>query len=111
MSTPETPASLSGVELIAAERARQTSQEGWTPEHDDEHAKSELVDAAGCYAEAAIVLQNGMSIDVVLETPELWPWAFEWWKPSADPVRNLVKAGALIAAEIDRIQRAKGANE
>ena len=29
----------------------------------------------------------------------------EWWKPSIDPVRNLAKAGALIAAEIDRLQR------
>ena len=31
-----------------------------------------------------------------------WPWPPEFWKPSDDPVRNLVKAGALIAAEIDR---------
>ena len=36
-----------------------------------------------------------------------WPssWNTSWWKPSADPIRNLVKAGALIAAEIDRLQR------
>jgi hypothetical protein len=36
-----------------------------------------------------------------------WPWSKKWWKPSSDPIRNLVKAGALIAAEIDRLQRAK----
>ena len=36
-----------------------------------------------------------------------WPWGSEYWKPSEDPVRNLVKAGALIAAEIDRLNRAK----
>jgi hypothetical protein len=35
----------------------------------------------------------------------LWPWDPSWWKPSPDPIRNLVKAGALIAAEIDRLQR------
>ena len=35
----------------------------------------------------------------------LWPWSDKWWKPSDDPVRNLVKAGALLAAEIDRLQR------
>jgi hypothetical protein len=34
-----------------------------------------------------------------------WPWHPDWWKPSRDPVQNLVKAGALIAAEIDRLQR------
>ena len=41
-----------------------------------------------------------------------WPWAKKWWKPSDDPVRNLVKAGALIAAEIDRLEslKAKPAN-
>ena len=38
--------------------------------------------------------------------PDEWPWNITWWKPSTDPVRNLTKAGALIAAEIERIQRA-----
>ena len=33
-----------------------------------------------------------------------WPWDFKWWKPSDDPVKDLIKAGALIAAEIDRLQ-------
>lgn len=42
------------------------------------------------------------------EAPDRWPWAPEAWKPDPDPVRNLVKAGALIAAEIDRLQ-AEGA--
>lgn len=34
-----------------------------------------------------------------------WPWDYKWWKPSDDPIKNLVKAGALIAAEIDRLQK------
>lgn len=33
-----------------------------------------------------------------------WPWDMKWWKPSKDPIKNLIKAGALIAAEIDRLQ-------
>lgn len=42
-------------------------------------------------------------------TPRYWPWEPGWWKPGkgnsyADRVRELVKAGALIAAEIDRLQ-------
>jgi hypothetical protein len=36
-----------------------------------------------------------------------WPWDMKWWKPSDDPIKNLVKAGALIAAEIDRLQNSK----
>jgi hypothetical protein len=38
----------------------------------------------------------------------LWPksWAEDWWKPMADDrVWQLTKAGALIAAEIDRLLR------
>jgi hypothetical protein len=40
--------------------------------------------------------------------PWLWPFAPERWKPSpSNRIRELVKAGALIAAEIDRLQRTK----
>ena len=38
--------------------------------------------------------------------PYLWPWRPSWWKPTPDDrVRELVKTGALIAAEIDRLRR------
>ena len=93
-----------GVERIAAERQRQIDAEGWTPEHDDEHDCGEMVSAAACYAGMAQALVNGSSI-VHPEVLSLWPWDFDWWKPSDDPVRNLEKAGALIAAEIDRLLR------
>jgi hypothetical protein len=36
-----------------------------------------------------------------------FPWDYKWWKPSKDPIKNLVKAGALIAAEIDRLQNSE----
>lgn len=97
-----------GAKLIAEERARQISVEGWTPEHDDKHRRRQLAVAAESY------LATHSSPDVcVPRCPQLaapcwnWPWAKKWWKPSPDPVRNLVKAGALIAAEIDRLQRKK----
>ena len=38
--------------------------------------------------------------------PDDWPWSDKWWKPK-DKIRDLVRAGALIAAEIDRLQRLK----
>jgi hypothetical protein len=98
-----------GVALIAAERQRQTDVEGWTPEHDAEHTDAELVCAAICYAEAGSGFNLELSPSKTQETPFLWPWETAWWKPSDDPIRNLVKAGALIAAEIERLQRAQPA--
>lgn len=88
--------SYSGAELIAIERARQAFIEGWTPEHDDEHEDGELARAAACYADPV----------PWHPVPPRWPWERRWWKPSPeDRVRELMKAGALIAAEIDRLQR------
>jgi DNA-binding XRE family transcriptional regulator len=85
-----------GVELIADERLRQVTQEGYTAEHDDAH--SSLLPAAICYA-----VENGENSD----PPIGWPWARRDWKP-AGRIRNLVRAGALIAAELDREIRKTG---
>jgi len=85
-----------GCKLITEERKRQINKESWTDEHDDKYEDGILSDAAICYADARS--QNE-------EIPGMWPWADEWWKPSNDRIRNLTKAGALIAAEIDRLAR------
>ena len=92
----------SGIALIAAERQRQIDAEGWTAEHDDGHeAWPGLAQAAACYAnEAWMPLTESHR-----KPPRGWPWEPQWWKPTGDPIRDLVKAGALIAAEIDRRQR------
>ncbi len=92
----------SGVSLIAAERARQVAVEGWTPEHDDEHADGELAKAAACYA-----LPPSGDDPEPSDPPAFWPWHRAWWKPG-DRIRELEKAGALIAAEIDRLRRLNG---
>lgn len=89
---------MTGSELIANERNRQVQQERWSPEHDAEHGYFELSMAAVCYALHAAGESEPDS------PPSRWPWGSEWWKPSEDPIRDLVKAGALIAAEIDRLQ-------
>ena len=85
-----------GVALIAAERARQINAEGWSPAHDAEHTDGELACAAACYA-----VPPGYKLRE-RTPPFLWPWEESWWKPG-DRVRELTKAGALIAAEIDRL--------
>lgn len=87
-----------GMALIMAERMRQITTEGFGDEHDDEHKAGELVAAAIAYA---AVLQS------TAPPPDWWPWEAEWWKPASDRVRNLVKAGALLAAEIDRRMRGR----
>jgi hypothetical protein len=92
-----------GIELIAEERAAQMSREGWTPEHDDEHSEGEMASAAATYAAVAVEQANGDNGPFRCD-PVLWPWDPSWFKPK-DQLRNLVRAGALIAAEIDRLQR------
>jgi len=96
---------MNGVELIAQERKRQIEAEGWTKEHDDTHEFGELAIAGACYALTGYTLTDlmGSPIDVDGFINDLWPWDDEWYKPK-DRLRNLVRAGALIAAEIDRIQ-------
>lgn len=82
---------------VLAERRRQIEAEGWTPEHDDEHSNGEMARAALCY----ITAKERSHLPTV---PLKWPWSDAWWKP--DGYRcNLIKAGALILAEIERLDR------
>ena len=116
-----------GVSRICAERARQISDEGWTPEHDDSHDYGEMALAACCYATPdRLYVRQELAIGPTFFDP--WPggWDSKWDKrgdygerrtnpgnvpPKPDTytaferVDLLVKAGALIAAEIDRLLR------
>ena len=83
---------------VMAERHRQVTAEGWSPEHDDAYRQDELARAASCYAAGH---RPGSA------PPAAWPWPEDWWKPT-EARRDLVKAGALILAEIERIDRAVG---
>lgn len=100
---PDPTPEPTGAELIAIERQRQIDVEGWTPEHDDEHNDGELGYAARSYLEVASGYYDDTS---EVSVPFLWPWNVSWWKPADNRVGNYVKAGALIAAEIDRLNRA-----
>jgi hypothetical protein len=103
---------LTGIQLIGKERKRQIEVEGWTPEHDDKHSLEELAIAGACYAMPGEyrIEENGV--------PQDWPhyWDSKWWKPAnceftsdsnyvEERTKELKKAGALIAAEIDRLHR------
>lgn len=103
--------SKSGAILIAEERVRQVAEEGWLAAHDDEHVTGEMASAAivyvlhGRHASAYPDLPRPTPGVYLGEPGRLWPWADGWLKLSDDPIPNLIKAGALIAAEIDRLQR------
>lgn len=97
-----------GIDLIAEERARQVILEGFDDFHDAAHTDSELLKAADSYLCAVITPDEEGDENGKSRPAWDWPWDKARWKPSDDPIRNLVKAGALIAAEIDRMQRAKG---
>jgi hypothetical protein len=89
------------IDEIAAERRRQIKVEGFTPEHDDGFWLRNLARAASCYAYHAGEPALVRAIPVV---PTRWPYAREWWKPTTRR-RDLIKAAALIVAEIERLDR------
>lgn len=106
---------IAGAALIAQERQRQIDEEGRTPVHDLTHKREELAWAAACYAAPETIYVHSETGHAVHFTE---PWPTEWtananrgepgripWRRQlpGDRLRNLVKAGALIAAEIDRL--------
>ena len=115
------------IELIAAERKRQIEEEGWSPYDDIEYTDGELAIAATyyalpnskrdlrgytfCYKYAPPKGSMGHGVPMKL-VPIGWPFYAEYWKPCPDDrIRELVKAGALICAEIDRLRALGGGND
>ena len=95
------PAMTAAATDVLAERRRQVEAEGWKPDHDDAYRHGQLAGAAACYALTSA--QHWQASHVI---DQLWPWDASWWKPS-DKRRDLIKAGALILAEIERLDRAE----
>jgi hypothetical protein len=108
-----------GVRRIAEERQRQIEKEGWTAEHDAKHTSGDLALAACCYASPVPLFVEDRRVMAVLYV-DPWPWDPECDRRPKDGnrlrppteeehLRGLVKAGALVAAEIDRIFAAREA--
>ena len=117
---PEKGRTTSVYDAIKAERERQKSAEGWTVEHDDKYIVGELGSAARSYQLAALwIMQresNGQFANplahIATSLPAAWPWSNAWWKPVKDGLtreenarRCMVKAGALLIAEAEQIER------
>jgi hypothetical protein len=101
---------------VLAERHRQVEAEGWTPEHDDKHSNGSIALASALYATNAslasrFVADGTIDADGIDDAvarcppPSTWPWDRKWWKPKGRR-RDLVRAAALILAEIERLDRA-----
>lgn len=83
---------MTGVERIAAERQRQMEKLGWTADHDDGYDGGKLAMAAVCYAAPDLIYVEERHVGSITFID--------------GRIRQLEKAGALIASEIDRLQRA-----
>lgn len=93
-----------GVAIIAAERRRQIRDEGWTRDHDVSHHAGVLAQAAATYA---TLPERRLYGGADLRHPIGWPLGWDFKPTPDDRVRELAKAGALIAAEIDRIMASR----
>lgn len=91
---------------VLKERFRQVTEEGWTAEHDDQHIKGELAGAAATYA-LGTARYRGLKIGWFFDAINvMWPFETKWFKPKGGRV-DLVKAAALLIAEIERLDRAE----
>ena len=91
------------IDLVVAERARQIDVEGFSPAHDDRYRNDELATAAACYALPISISDKEVWGTSLIDL--MWPLEADWWKPEQSRIRNMVKAAALLIAEIERIQR------
>jgi hypothetical protein len=94
---------------VLAERQRQVTVEGFTAQSDDTYDDGTLSSAAVAYASYAADMIHPFSLgdgdrDREGRPPLSWPWARGWWKP-VSPRRALVKAAALLLAEIEKLDR------
>lgn len=92
---------------VAEEVLRQVHVEGFDAEHDDQYRGGQLALAGAAYAICAAVQTVEGPTNTITHLPlRLWPWSIAWWKPK-DLRRNLVRAAALIIAQIRAFDRAE----
>lgn len=95
-----------GAERILAERARQIGTEDYDATHDAEHTRGELAVVAACYAVHGLkgMLEDPIGVGSTM-VEDAWPWDRQYDKRDQHSrERRLEIAGALIAAELDRLE-------
>lgn len=91
---------------VLAERQRQQAVKGWSVAHDDQHQDGAIALAGAGYAHAAAWATMAPSEAPFTDDEPPTPWPDEWEFKPGEPRRMLVKAAALILAEIERLDRA-----
>lgn len=94
---------MTGAQLIAQERQRQIEEEGFCKDHDCDHEPEHLALAGRAYAYLASFGNIDPATTEITAKDCDWPWHETWFKPKGQ-LSNMVRAGALIAAAIDRLQ-------
>lgn len=96
------------IDEIRRERVRQETQEGFGEKHDDQYQDGVLSRGAACYALGYASWCGDTTAPDGSKVPYIhiiWPWPAHWWKPKTTR-RNLIRAAALLVAEIERLDRA-----
>jgi len=97
-------ASSTALSDVIDERHRQINKKGYTPQHDNDHDAGELAGAGSAYAlNASCQLYPYYNLPLD-EKPDSFTWDDSHWKPKS-PREDLVRAAALLIAEIERIDR------
>lgn len=99
---------------VVRERRRQVEVEGFDARHDDQHHCGEIAFAAATYAYSSVLDEQercdhrdalyGLRRGFISIVRLLWCWEAQWFKPKGQR-EDLVRAGALIIAEIERLDR------
>lgn len=95
---------------LCCERRRQVEAGKATDARDDDYQDGELALAAASYALSASTIvgpENSVTVALKVSPPQIWPWDRVYWNPK-NARADLVRAGALIIAEIERLDRATG---
>lgn len=115
LTIPPPQTQTRGAQDVLSERRRQLEIEDFNTDQDDHYTSGELAWAAVCYLQNSAVAGKMQGLGLLtaaqcdergrsLPQPDAWPWDAEWWKPAGQR-RDLVKAAALIIAEIERLDR------
>ncbi|RYF36192.1 MAG: hypothetical protein EOO21_02525, partial [Comamonadaceae bacterium] len=95
---------------VLTERRRQITEEGWHPAQDDEHDNGAMALAAAAYAIRGSKDSHGALQKMAFDVWRWTGWSSQWWKPRGKR-HNLVRAAALLIAEIERLDRAESTAE
>lgn len=98
----QTDYTILALNLIEHERKEQMNKHGFSREQDCRYVHGDLAAVGALYALTSALTDEG--VDYALAA--YWPhtWDRRYWRPApSNPLKNMVKAAALLTAEIERL--------